>query len=161
MNEFAYLSYNGEITIGDVFGLPASSIHHEQRISFSLSTSSSSSSQRRAILSVSVEMHRDNVTEFNHLELYKRKKGEKPHASLSAAEAASAADGMGAMQSALRKQQALALGKRVEGAGGPRTKIVLSSALSDEAGDLVFDLVRPPDVRKTGDITGSGSKIER
>ncbi|KFG61760.1 putative transmembrane protein, partial [Toxoplasma gondii RUB] len=141
LNEFAYLSYNGEITLGDVFGLPASSIHHEQRLSFSIASEGASASSRRAILSVSVEMHRDSVAEFNHLELYRRRRGEKPHPALSASEAAAAADGAGAMLSAVRRQQAVAVGKRVEGAGGPRTKVVLSAALSDDDGDTVFDLV--------------------
>nr|CEL66274.1 TPA: hypothetical protein BN1204_020920 [Neospora caninum Liverpool] len=142
LNDFAYLSYNGEITLGDVFGLPASSILHEQRVSFSIaSEAETSANSRRAILSVSVEMHRDNVAEFNHLELYRRRKSEKPHPALSASEAAAAADGAGAMQSAIRRQQAVAVGRRVEGAGGPRTKVVLSAALSDEDGDAVFDLV--------------------
>ncbi|PFH34477.1 hypothetical protein BESB_065080 [Besnoitia besnoiti] len=147
LNEFAYLNYNGDITLGDVFGLPVSSILHEQRISFSVAGSKADASRagsggpRRAVLAVSVEMHRDNVTEFNHLELYKRTKDEKPQPALSASEAAAAADGAGAMQAALRRQQAVAVGRRVEGAGGPRTKVVLTTALNDEDGDTVFDLV--------------------
>jgi len=62
LSSFGYLNYNGEVYIGDVFGVPDSVTSHS--IVFAVTND-------KAIITVSAELHRDSLAEIQ-LDLYKK-----------------------------------------------------------------------------------------
>ncbi|KAL8431500.1 hypothetical protein ACSSS7_005209 [Eimeria intestinalis] len=75
LNAFGFLNNSGELMINDVFGLPGISEYEEQVIGFFIPDSVEGG---RSVLSLSVDVHRDNFVEFKHLELYRHKRNEPP-----------------------------------------------------------------------------------
>ncbi|KAL8447304.1 hypothetical protein Emed_004515 [Eimeria media] len=131
LNSFGFLNNSGELMINDVFGLPGISEYEEQIIGFFIPESVEGG---RSVLSLSVDVHRDNFVEFKHLELYKHKRNEPPpivfkHASTDAAALAA------------RRRNAIQTATIIEGAGGTKTRAVLSAPLTDANKDSLFYIV--------------------
>ncbi|KAL8269942.1 hypothetical protein Esti_006130 [Eimeria stiedai] len=131
LNSFGFLHNSGELMINDVFGLPGISEYEEQVIGFFIPDSVEGG---RSILSLSVDAHRDNFVEFKHLELYRHKRSEPPpvafkHASTDVAAVAA------------RRRNALQTATIIEGAGGTKTRAVLSASLADAERDSLFYIV--------------------
>ncbi|XP_026190358.1 uncharacterized protein LOC113146624 [Cyclospora cayetanensis] len=131
LNSFGFVSYNGELLINDVFGLPGISEVEEQLIAFFIPDSVE---EGRSLLSVSVDIHRDNFVEFKHLELYRYKRTEHPpvlfnHTSGNASAVAA------------RRRTAVQTATIMEGAGGAKTRAMLSALLTGAERDSVFYLI--------------------
>ncbi|KAL8434896.1 hypothetical protein Efla_000707 [Eimeria flavescens] len=131
LNSFGFLNSSGELLINDVFGLSGVSEYEEQVIGFFIPDSVEGG---RSILSLSVDVHRDNFVEFKHLELYRHKRSEPPpvvfkHASVDAAAIAA------------RRRTAIQTATILEGAGGTKTRAVLSAPLTDPDKNSLFYIV--------------------
>lgn len=131
LNSFGFLNNSGELLINDVFGLSGLSEYEEQTIGFFLPDSVEGG---RSVLSLSVDVHRDSFIEFRHLELYRHKRTDPPPVTFKHS------PGNGAAM-ASRRRTAIQTATIIEGAGGAKTRAVLSALLTDAERNSLFYLV--------------------
>ncbi|CDI83216.1 hypothetical protein, conserved [Eimeria acervulina] len=130
LNSFSLLSNNGEIILSDVFGLPGACEEEEHHLRFSLPPHVKDG---RTVLSVSLDLHRDSFVEFKYIELYRQPKQNALPIPLkhSQADAAKLEE---------RRRTAQQTATILEGAGGAKTRAVLSAPITDPEGAFLYYL---------------------